>query len=386
MKFRHLLLLLFLLVALPAWAITLDQLDALIANFEVDKAETELRTLLQSEPENPEYLKRMGFVYVLRIRLASDDQQRSESVEKALGYLNKAKKLGLKDPLVDQLLAELPGSSGKAEYSEVESANVAMNKAEDAFAGRRYEEAVKYYQQAAEADPDLYFAPLYLGDAWLHQGDTVKACQAYDRAIAIDPDVETAHRYKGNALMKQGDVERALRSYASAVVAEPGSEMAWERGLQRWADATGAEISLPGLKPAVAVGEDGKTLKVQVGDQKSPELAPWLAYGAARMLWREEEFGKRYPGQKYRRTLAEEVDALEKAAVIASELEAAGDLKPSGDLTLLIALNEDGLLEPFVLFCLPDEEVRQDFLPYRDAHREKMVDFLVEYGVRRGRL
>ena len=62
MKFRHLLLLLFLLVALPAWAITLDQLDALIANFEVDKAETELRTLLQSEPENPEYLKRMGFV------------------------------------------------------------------------------------------------------------------------------------------------------------------------------------------------------------------------------------------------------------------------------------------------------------------------------------
>ena len=266
MKFRHLLLLLFLFVALPAWAITLDQLDALIANFEVDKAETELRTLLRSEPENPEYLKRMGFVYVLRIRLASDKQQRSESVETALSYLNKAKSLGLKDPLVDQLLAELPGSSGEAVYSKVDSANVAMNKAEDAFAARRYEEAVKYYQQAAESDPDLYFAPLYLGDAWLHQGDTVKACQAYDREIAIDPYVETAHRYKGNALMKQGDVERALRSYASAVVAEPGSEMAWERGLQRWADATGAEISLPGLKPAVAVGEDGKTLKVQVGD------------------------------------------------------------------------------------------------------------------------
>ena len=386
MKFRRLLLLFLFFLAVPAWAITLDQLDALIANFEVDKAETELRTLLQSEHENPEYLKRMGFVYVLRIRLAADDQQRAEAVETALGFLNKAKSLGLEDPLVDQLLAELPGSSGKAVYSKVDSANVAMNRAEDAFAGRRYEEAVEYYQQAAQADPELYFAPLYLGDAWLHQGDTVKACQAYDRAIAIDPDVETAHRYKGNALMKQGDVERALRSYASAVVAEPGSEMAWERGLQRWADATGAEISLPGLRPAVAVGEDGKTLQVQVGDQSSPELAPWLAYGAARMLWREEEFSKRYPGQEYRRTLAEEVDALETAAVIASELEAAGDLKPSGDLALLMALNDDGLLEPFVLFCLPDEEVLQDFRPYRDAHREKMVNFLVEYGVRREKL
>jgi tetratricopeptide (TPR) repeat protein len=386
MKFRRIFLLFFLFLALQAWAVTLDQLDALIANFEVDKAETELRTLLQSEPENPEYLKRMGFVYVLRTRLASDEKARTQMVEQALAYLNKAKSLGLKDPLVDQLLAELPGSSGKVVYSRVESANVAMNKAEDAFAGRRYEEAVKYYRQAAESDPGLYFAPLYLGDAWLHQGDTVKACQAYDRAIAIDPDVETAYRYKGNALMKQGDVERALRSYASAVVAEPGSEMAWERGLQRWADATGAEIRLPGLKPAVSLGEDGKTLNVQVGDNQSPELAPWLAYGAARMLWREEEFAQRYPGRTYRRTLAEEVNALEKAAVVASELEAAGDLKPSGDLALLIALNEDGLLEPFVLFCLPDEVVRQDFRPYREAHREKMVDFLVEYGVRREKL
>ena len=383
MKLRSVILLVFFLLTLPTLAISLDELDALIANFEVAQAEKELATLLKKEPNNPEYLKRMGFVSVLKTRLASDEKQREQLVTQALSYLKKAKTLGAKDPLMDQLINELPGSTGKAVYSKNEAANEAMNKAEDAFAAQRFQEAAQYYEEAARLDSKLYFAPLYLGDAWLHQGQAAKACQAYDRAIAIDPDIETAYRYKGNALMKQRDVERALRSYASAVVAEPGSEMAWQKGLQRWADATGAEIKLPSLRPAVAVAKDGRNLNVEVGDESSPELAPWFAYGFARILWREKTYAERYPGKPYRRTLAEEVDGLEKAAMVASELQASGKLKPSEDLALLISLHEDKLLEPFVLFCLPNEEVLKDYVPYRAAHRERMVDFLVEYGVRR---
>lgn len=384
---RSIFISLFLLLLAPLWAASIHDVDQLIANYQLKEAESVLRTLLESDPEDPEVLKRLGIVLVLRTEEVSDEQKNAEMCRQAIAYLEKAKSLGMQDPLVDKLLRELPseGGLGPTVFTKNQAANEAMNQAEKAFALRRYDEAVEFYEKAARLEPDLYHAPLYLGDAWLRQGDTAKACRAYDRAIAIEPDIETAYRYKGNALMKQGDVERALRSYASAVVAEPGSDMAWESGLQRWANATGAELRLPHIDPPVSLGEDGTTLNVNPQGE-SPELAPWLVYGASRVSWREKDYAERFPGQDYRHTLAEEVEALGNVVEVARELQEEGSLELDEDLALLVELKDQQLLEPFVLFCMADKEILNDYRPYREAHRDKMVEFLVEYGVQRERL
>ncbi len=382
MTLRNLLrtILLALFLSLAAWAATLEEIDALLTRHQLEQAETEIRKLMEGRSEDAQLLQRWGYLLLLKSQTLSDPAQAKAMRKASREALAKAKALGNNDPLVSTILDSIPPDGGDGDrFSNNPEVEKAMKAGETAFAGARWAEAAGHYERAEKLDPKLYFAPLYLGDAHLQQGQIPQACQAYERATKLDPDIETAYRYWGNALMRQGAVEQALERYAQAVVADPGSQMAWERGLRRWTEATGAKLAVPKVTPRAGLGEDGNTIVVDAGSDEFS--APWLAYAASRLLWRSDTYPKQFPGKPYRHTLAEETEALNEVASVASELAAAGKLKPDGDLSLLIRLQKEGLMEPFVLFSRADQEIIEDFESYRQSHRDKLVKFLVDYVV-----
>lgn len=375
---------LLLLLWLPAWAMTLKEIDELLLSYDLEAAERELQILLKEGSDQAEVLKRLGYVRVLKLNQNPSEEENVKLCQEARQYLTKAIEQGCKDPLAKELLKSLPEKGGIKDkpFSEVPEADQAMREAERFFAKRDWSQAAVNYRKAAELDPTLYRAQLYLGDALLQMKKPAEACEAYDKAIAIDPNIETAYRYKGNALMTQGDIEAGLNSYAAAVVAEPASEMAWTRGIGRWTDATGASFQLPKIEPPVDLDSNEDSIQVDLsGDQQS--VAPWLAYGVTRKLWKEKKFAERHPGEEYRRTLEEEVEALQKVAEIAAELKQDQSLKLSEDLDLLVKLKEDKLMAPFVLFCRGGKNLRDGYAEYRKSHRADLVKFLVEYGIQR---
>lgn len=367
-----------LLTAIAAWATDLQEIDALLSRHQLERAETEIRKLMHGQPEDAQLLQRWGYLLLLKSQTVPDPAQAKALRKACREALAKAKELGNNEPLVSTLLAAIPPDGGRGDrFSNDPETEKAMKAGEAAFARGRWAEAAIHYRRAAELDPNLYYAPLYLGDAHLQQAQIVEACQAYERAIDLDPDIETAYRYWGNALMRQGEVEQALQRYAQAVVADPASKLAWERGLKRWVEATGAKLEVPRVELRATLGKDGKSILVDGSDFS----APWLAYPTSKLLYRSQTYPKLFPGQPYRHTLAEETEALGEVASVAAQLQETGKLSPDSDLSLLIRLHKEGLLEPFVLFSRADQEIMEDFESYRESHRDKLVKFIVDYVV-----
>lgn len=374
-----------LLILLPAWGQTLDEIDQMIRSNQFEQAQVAVSKLLESQPDNPEVHKRQGYVLLLKSR-ANKDPEESQALRKAAREaLVKARDLGSKDELLLQLIAGIPEDGGpQPRFSQNPEADTAMGHAEDAFAEKDYPRAEKFYRQAAELDPELYEAPLYHGDALLHQGMIPEACLMYQKATELRPNRETAYRYWGNALLAQGSVEEALERYAAAVVAEPTSDMAWKRGLVRWTKRTGATLGIPKIEDRSSVSEDGKTINLDVS--AGDALAPWFGYSATRSLWAGKRFEEKYPGQEYRHTLAEEADALDAVASIASEMAEKDKLKLDADLKLLVELKKEGLMEAFIFFSRPTRGIFQDYGSYREKNREKLIRFVVDYVVQRDQL
>jgi tetratricopeptide (TPR) repeat protein len=381
MKRALLCLLLILLATLPCLGQTLQQIDRLITDGKLAEARSELSEMMKSRPDDHEVVRRYGIVLIILSNLEEDPGQSKELSKQGRAALLRAHQLGDRDPLLVEMLQQIPEAGAeKGTFSENAAAQQAMTAAEQAFAARRLEEAIAQYQIAAALDPKLYEAPLYLGDAYFQLGDTARACQAFEKATRINPDAETAYRYWGDALLKAGDTAGALRCYANAVVADPTSQLAWQRGLARGAGAVGGRMQVPRIVQQADLQEDGKTILVNSA-APAEEAAPWLGYAAVRAIWREKTFAERYPGQSYRRTLAEEAEALTSAATIAEELESSGKLEPNQDLELLIKLKRDGMMEPFALFAMGTTEPGRDYIDYRREHRDELVRFLCTYVV-----
>ena len=52
---------------------------------------------------------------------------------------------------------------------------------------------------------------------------------------------------------------------------------------------------------------------------------------------------------------------------------------PDLSLALLSELRAKAMLEPYILFVLPDAGIAQDYPAYKAANREKLVQFIDEY-------
>ena len=278
-------------------------------------------------------------------------------------------------------------------YAGISSpAKALLADAEKAYTAGDFPTAMAKYTAAAEADPHLYEAPLYAGDTAYVEKDLKTAAEWFQRAIRVDPDRETAYRYWGDATLKLGDDPAAAREkFIDAIVAEPYSRLAWQ-GLKQWAQIEKATLLAPKIdRPAGPVADPSKpgNLTVNVDpdatdDKKHPGASAWLMYSLVRAGYQGDEFKKNIPAEKqYRHTLKEESAALSAvAAGIKNQGVKTADLDES--LRNIVALNDAGMLDCWILISGADNGIAQDYAAYRNEHRQLLRDYMERFVVHGG--
>jgi tetratricopeptide (TPR) repeat protein len=271
-------------------------------------------------------------------------------------------------------------------------AQALMDDAEKAFAAGDYQTARVKYEAAAAADPHLYMAALYAGDAAYAQHDLLTAAQWFARAIAIDPNRETAYRYWGDAIMQNGnDAEAAKNKFIDAIVAEPYNKYSWQ-GLQQWAVRQKAVLSSPKIdRPAAPTVDprNSKNITININpadalDKNNEGSFAWMTYSMKRALYRGDEFKKQFPNeQEYRHSLKEEDDALTTVVTVIREKKLPPD-KLDESLRNLLEVSDAGMLDCWILINGADQGITQDYPAYRDAHRQLLHDYIARFVVHGG--
>jgi tetratricopeptide (TPR) repeat protein len=258
---------------------------------------------------------------------------------------------------------------------------------EKAFTAGDYSTALAKYAAAADADPQLYFAPLFAGDTAYEQRDMKTAAKWFARAVAVDPNRETAYRYWGDALFKLGsDRAAAKEKFIDAIVAEPYNKLAWQ-GLQQWAQRQQAVLLAPKIeRPAAPVADPKKPGNItinldpgQTDDKQHPGASAWLMYSLLRAGYRGDEFKKHFPGEKtYRHSLQEEDSALSAVVAILKEKKIPPE-KLDESLRNLVELSDAGMLDCWILINAADQGIARDYDAYRQDHRQLLRDYLERF-------
>ena len=343
-----------------------------------------LEKLVVAEPNNAQMHFYLGFALIAQANSTKDPAQGKALRVRARAAFVRAKELDIQEPLAEALIASIPldGSEGPA-FSQNIGADALMKEAEAFFSQGKLDDALRNYQRALELDPKLYHAALFSGDVFLQKEDFAQAQKWYERAIAIDPNKETAYRYSATPLMKQGKTQAARDRYVEAFITEPYSKFA-RAGLIQWAQITKTDIAHPSIDIPTNVTFDDKgnaNINLDAGTLlggKDDGSFAWIAYGTTRSTWRKELFAKKFPNEPvYRHSLAEEADALRSVISLATSDKKVKTLSPS--LVKLKRLNDEGLLEAYVLLAQPDDGIARDHPAYLKENRDKLRIYMVQY-------
>jgi len=343
-----------------------------------------LEKVVAVQPNDPDVQFHLGFALIAQANNTKDKPERKALRVRALAAFVKAKQLGIHTPLLDGVIQSIPpdGSDGKS-FSKNEQANDLMTDAEGFFSQGKLDEALVNYQKALELDPKIYEAALFSGDVFTQKGQFDQAEVWYQKAIAIDPNRETAYRYSATPLMKQGNYDKARDRYVEAYICDPYSKFTIS-GITQWAQVTQTHLAHPkiDIPTNVTFNEKGDAnINLDAGALLAGHddgSFAWISYGATRSIWHKEKFAKTFPDEKaYRHSLAEEVDALQSVLLLATTDKKVQNLGPS--LTKLKKLNDDGLLEAYILFAQADQGIAKDYAAYLQKNRDKLRRYVVEY-------
>jgi len=348
-----------------------------------------LEKIAAAEPNDPQTQFFLGFALIGQAKNTKEPAARKALNARARAAFVRAKELGVREPVVDALIQSMaPDGSDGAAFSANAEADKLMHEAEALFSRGKLDDALKNYQAALKLDPKLYMAALFSGDVYKERGDFQQAEAWYQKAIEIDPYRETAYRYSATPLMKQGKYDQARDRYVEAYITEPYNKFS-VAGLTQWSQATQTRLAHPAIDIPTDVKFDEKgdaQVNLDLGalaSGKDDGGFAWIGYGAARSIWRKEKFAKTFPQERaYRHSLAEEADALRSVLALASDKKVAKTLSPS--LALLKKLDEQGLLEAYILLARPDQGIAQDHAAYLRQNRDKLRRYVVQYVVSGG--
>jgi tetratricopeptide (TPR) repeat protein len=393
---------LFLFLSLPALVLAQDTYEArrekafaLFQQTKYTEAIPLFEKLAAENPQDREVIEILGILIVGNANNIKDPEAKKKERIRGRNMLLRAKELGANSALLLNTLEALPpdGSGGDFVFSNKKEAEKAIRDGEEAFMQGDMDKAIAAYQRALKADPYLYEAALYTGDAYKVKKEFDKAGEWYAKAIAIDPDRETGYRYWGTALFQQGKIKESGEKRMEAYIRAPYNRLA-VNGFVEWGNAAGVRLGHPriDIPSDVSSSGDGNTRITidpsMLDDKKQDGSSAWMMYGLMRASWStgkdgklSESFSKAYPTEKkYRHSLAEEIFALK---MVLSSLEEdikknkVKNLDPS--LARLKRLNDDGLLEPYILLARADNGIAQDYYPYFQKNPDKVRRYVVEY-------
>jgi tetratricopeptide (TPR) repeat protein len=341
-----------------------------------------LEELVKTNPKDDAMLVALAACLVDHAATLSDQESAGKERLRARDLLDKAWDLGNTSTLamnLSQLLKQLP-ESGAIKFSDNPQVEQAMRAGEAAFSRRAFDTALKEYSKALDLEPRNYTAALFTGNTYDKQGQFAKAAEWYERAIQVDPNVETAYRYYADMLAKKGDMAKARTMLIDAAVAEPYNPMVW-RELHAWATLNHTKIDL------LYIGVPAPSKNPSAVNQQAPDVSSmWEAYSTVKARWQNgSEFKKRFPKEEYRHSLPEESEALTTAAKVLEKLKSdkklAGLIASDQSLTLLLKLQQAGLIEPYVLFSLGDAGIAHDYDSFRTNNRDELEEYLDKFVV-----
>jgi tetratricopeptide (TPR) repeat protein len=269
----------------------------------------------------------------------------------------------------------------KVSFSKNTDADALMKEGEAYFAAEDWDKAQAAYESAFKLDPKLYEAPLFIGDVYFHKQEMVKAGEWYARAITVDPDRETAYRYWSDAYLRTGKMTEARDKAVEAIVAEPYNRMSY-RGLIQWADKNNVKLSHPKIEVPADIssskpGQVNITLDPKLLEGKEDGSTAWVVYSITRANWRAKKFAKTFRKETtYRHTLAEEAEALRMVVKSVKADKSIKQLEPS--LAALLKLEQEGLLEAYILLARADDGIAKDYEQYRKKNRRKLVAYITQ--------
>jgi tetratricopeptide (TPR) repeat protein len=345
-----------------------------------------LEKLHAEKPGDIAVLERLSFATLAHSATLSSESDRKQERARARKLADEAKAAGDDSNLV-KIVLSVPEDGGDMAFSGTAEVQAAMQQGEAAFAKGDMDAAIAAYARALALDPHQYDAALFTGDVYFKKKDHEQADKWFARAVEIDPNRETAYRYWGDDLTAQGRGSEAKEQFISAVVANPYDQRSW-MGLSQWAKAQKMFLGSPRIispnqiedkdKGHTNITIDPSTLQPNA---KEDGTDAWFSYTLFRASWHGEKFQKEFPAEKeYRHSLPEEVEGLQAVVDRVKEglkKKEIAQLDPA--LATLMKISDEGLLESYVLISRPDKGISLDYPAYRDAHREKVRQYISEW-------
>jgi tetratricopeptide (TPR) repeat protein len=389
-----------------------QQADALFAANNMTDAGKLYEELSTSPDADKDVFSRLGFILFGSVRTTRDDGERKALADRVLALLMRARQLGDNTVVTNSIISSLQsGTPPYVRYSENNEANDAMAQAELLFSAGKMEPAIEYYKKALAADPQMYFAALDIGDClYKTPGQQDAAQEWFAKAIAINPYSETAYRYWADDLVKLGKVTEARDKYIEAYITEPGNRMSVV-ALRNFATLNHIALANPTVKVPVKISISGDSFTVTfdpgvMGNaepvavpfnpatspdgygglldpnliSRYPALKAWMQYAAALMLWPKTYLAAHPNEHTVRDNLAEEALAF-RAAISGLDPNAA-DLDPT--LATILKLQQDGVLEAFILLVRSNAEIAQDYHQYLTDQRDLLRKYVVNWVITNG--
>ncbi len=332
-----------------------------------------LENLFKANPEDDDVAQALAEALVTQApTLPVDD--RPKGLIRARGILEKLDSRGAKLSDLNRFyLTYLPADGKFPEFSNRADVDAAMAAGEADFSRRSFEKARAHYLRAFALEPSNATAALFVGDTYFAAGNSQEAAKWFARATRIDPNKMAAWRYWGDALSRLGKQGEAREKYFEAILTDPYQMPGW-MSLSQWARRNKVPMVHPKVMPDDLAPKTDRKPSVDDG------TIHVSLYEKRRAEWRERRFKATFPDKKYRHTLVEEADALRAVATAITADEKAGKIKKLDPaLKTLVEIESRGLMEAFVLFERPDDEIAADYLQYRQDHADKLLDYLKAY-------
>jgi tetratricopeptide (TPR) repeat protein len=343
--------------------------------------------LHERRPDNAIYTEGLAMAYVSKSGTETDPDEAVRDRNLARNLLKQILAQGKTSDLTQVMLEKL----GPAETGPKPAPALAADdprggdfaEAERLFSKGDLAAAVPLYQKTWEKYPQFYSAPLFAGDAEFKLGHYDQAGVWFARAIAKNPDIETAHRYWADCLVKAGKPTEASKQYIEALIGDP-YQKAPRLQLRTFLSTIHLQFAPPPitLPPPPTKGKDGAmTITVDPAKANDPIAMAWLGYPMQTVAWRNGKFAKAYPNEKaYRHSLAEESDSLRAMLKVVQSLKIPEE-KYDATIRSLFALEQDGMLECWILLDNPDQGTAQDYAAFRATHHDLLRAYIQKYDI-----